>query len=432
MFDDVEYFSSKELFEKEKGLFKGCSRIGIRGIIEVRNIPESDYVFVCPPTKTQKTFRSSNANNKKGLLLISVDWVMRNITSIKVPEYRETPPSISLADHEKFRHDNGSIIEIDCCGWREERKVWFKVKDVSLGFGMPHLKQTLLNTDYGYKREVHYDTFSSPRGNETLPHPEQSRSLFLTYKGLMKVLHSSRTGCADKFIDWATNVVFVAQMGTHEQRQHLVTEISGPTSTNVKRVMNCSTTGTPCVYLFQLGSVKTLKGTDFFKDSLDHFPQTSCVYKFGLTNDLKRRTYEHERTFGSIEGVSLLLEKYSYVDPQFLVRAENELSAHFKKTNTRLVLERTKELVVLSSQQKNVVNDLYTDIAKKHGGILSDIVERLTKTEHEKEVQQLTHKNEMLTMTHQLEIQSLLHAKEIDRLNHEIELLNQHLDHLKI
>ena len=57
----------------------------------------------------------------------------------------------------------------------------------------------------------------------------------------------------------------------------------------------------PCVYLFSIGQVKNLRktlGTD--KEYNDDY-----VYRCGMTDNLERRTGEHEKTFRQMKNTNL-------------------------------------------------------------------------------------------------------------------------------
>ena len=61
--------------------------------------------------------------------------------------------------------------------------------------------------------DFHYSVYST-HGN-SVSNTEQIKQIFITYKGMLKILFSSRTGIADKFIDWATECICV--LSIHSQ-----------------------------------------------------------------------------------------------------------------------------------------------------------------------------------------------------------------------
>ncbi len=63
---------------------------------------------------------------------------------------------------------------------------------------------------------------------------DKNKKLFLTYIGLLKVLFSSRTKSANKFVKWASKTLFVAQMGTIVQKTQLVSRQL------IRRISRCS------------------------------------------------------------------------------------------------------------------------------------------------------------------------------------------------
>ena len=76
---------------------------------------------------------------------------------------------------------------------------------------MPSLHKNILQENSGYVKESHYNFYST---NILTKENQQQKQLFLTYKGMLKILFSSRTGNADKFVDWATETLFTVHLGT--------------------------------------------------------------------------------------------------------------------------------------------------------------------------------------------------------------------------
>ena len=72
----------------------------------------------------------------------------------------KAPDMIELDEDEKFHDDEGNIIEIETRGERTYDGIYFRVKDVSSGFGLESLKIVLTKPDSGYKRNVDYKVFA--------------------------------------------------------------------------------------------------------------------------------------------------------------------------------------------------------------------------------------------------------------------------------
>ena len=106
-------------------------------------------------------------------------------------------------------------MEIETRGERTAKCVFFRAKDVATVFKMQNLHQTLINIDRGYEITNHYNFYSIKKIDDL---NQQEKEIFITYKGMLKILFSSRTGNADKFVDWATETLFTVQLGTSEQK----------------------------------------------------------------------------------------------------------------------------------------------------------------------------------------------------------------------
>ncbi len=170
---------------------------------------------------------------------------------------------------------------------------FFRVKDVSMGFEMVSLQDNLVNAKTQYEHGEDYKYFYCKRPDQVRK-DVITREPFLTYTGILKVLFISRSGKAKEFIKWATKTLFTVQMGTKQQKRQLASHILGVPAHSVKEVFKTSVRSLPCVYLFSLGDVKSLRrsmGID------TKYPDNAIVCKYGYTVDLSRRTTEHIKTF---------------------------------------------------------------------------------------------------------------------------------------
>jgi hypothetical protein len=101
----------------------------------------------------------------------------------------KAPNIIILEDNEKFKDNEGNIVEIETRGEREVDKIYFKVKDVMIGFNMPNLYTTIIDKrTEGYIVNTHYKYFNC----ENKPIKE----LFLTFSGFKRMIETSRI-CLD-------------------------------------------------------------------------------------------------------------------------------------------------------------------------------------------------------------------------------------------
>lgn len=319
----------------------------------------------------------------------------------------KAPDIIILDDDEKFHDDDGNVVEIETRGTRNHDDIYFKVKDVSVGFNINSLYTTIIDDRYNntYKKEIDYmyfncNTFVNPK-NKTSNKITTKKELFLTYEGILRVLFVSRSGKTSKFIKWATETLFTAQMGTKEQKDNLVSKILGVSAEAVKEVFKASSTTLPCIYLFSLNTVKELRETmkidRKYKDDM-------LVCKFGFTNDLPRRTGEHIKTYGSIKGSNLKLKYYSYIDPMYISNAETDIKDFFTALNINLEYEKYDELVVISPILLKTVDGQYKQLGNAYAGHVKDLIKEVEDLKKQIQLIEANHKNGILQKTHENEI----------------------------
>jgi hypothetical protein len=118
-----------------------------------------------------------------------------------------------------------------------------------------------------------------------------SRKLFLTYMGLVRVLMVSRSKNAVKFQEWATNILFTHHLGTQKQKDDLAASLLGINTKTVKDVFRSNSEKTPVVYLFLIGHANIV-----LKDGKD-YGDNKLLCKFGCTEDLVKRTSQHEARY---------------------------------------------------------------------------------------------------------------------------------------
>ncbi|ADO00400.1 hypothetical protein WIV_gp057 [Wiseana iridescent virus] len=426
--DNKTYYSADELKLFDPLFFTRCGA-SVRGIVKKMNIPEIEYLYVGhikgdnPPI--------SKVSVLKAKLILSEEWVVAHLPKINTTlsyKYDLLPPLLQLEDSEKFMDDEGNIYNVETRGERHEEKIYFKVKDVAKIFEMENFaKVTIFNKERGYVTPIHYKTFviENLTKDEVINNRNNgSLETYLTYEGLLKVIYTSRgNNISQKFRKWATKVVYTSHLGTSEQRQELVkTIVKGATHESIRDVLGCSTTSTPCIYLFNLGCVKDLKNSDIFKGLLNGYPSKDIIFKFGKSIDLKRRSGEHKRNFAPLK---IKLVKYGYIDPQHLSRAEyklkkyigNELECDFLKVEVNH--QTTNEIVVLSTSQVKLLFNKYIELTDRYSGCLTDLNKVNINLQRELETTQLTQQLEVEKLDHLL----TFNKKEVEILQLKLNLL---------
>jgi hypothetical protein len=247
----------------------------------------------------------------------------------------------------------------------------------------------------------------------------------------LKIKHLSR-----QLYKWATETLFTLQMGTQIQKEELIGSILGTSAKVIKEVFSRDANKLPCVYLFILGTVKNLRESMNIDASCD---DNSLVCKYGFTCDLGRRTSEHISTLGKIKGVDLKLKYYSYIDPQYISKAENDIKCCVDALNINLPYEKQEELIVVSKEHHKLIENQYELIGKKYMGHISEIISLNKDLRHEMEKQEMMYKYEMekQELKYKLEFQNiemkLMQQKcENELLNKDIELSHKQVTCKKI
>jgi hypothetical protein len=111
---------------------------------------------------------------------------------------------------------------------------------------------------------------------------------------------------------------------------------------DIKKVLSRSFSPISCIYTFVLGNVGDLREQLHIDD---RYEDHDYVIKFGRTNDLARRTREHEKTYACIRGSSVSLLRFVCVDPSLNAMAEGMLREFFSEHVIEYL--QHKELAVL-------------------------------------------------------------------------------------
>lgn len=408
-----QYYKADDIRTAQPTYFVGCTK-SIRKIIERKSIPESECTFM---TYTKKTnaYKQCDASTTKAALFITKEWVDRNVPGfgnddIKL-DIEKAPPILELADHEKLCDTEGNIMDIEVRGTRDRNGCYFKASDVARCFEMPYLNTTLSHQEREYIRNIHYKTFITPGYyNEQT---KEDKRLFLTYKGLIKVLYSSRSGNAEKFQDWAENILFAAQMGTVEQKQKVAATILGSSIDDVRNVLSRSPMPVSSLYLICIGQVGDMQE---HMPELNKYNAADSVFKFGYSEDLTRRLAEHKRILGKIKGAAEELSVVCYVpvDDQYLSNAESELKQEFQDIDAVIEHPTYKELVVFNEKRLPLIKKIFRNICEKYAGRVKNLQSLMEQQrqdyEQKKKIYALKMEYELREVNMRLENEQRLHC----------------------
>jgi len=221
----------------------------------------------------------------------------------------------------------------------------------------------------------------------------------LTYPGILRVLFASKKNTADKFLNWATKTLFAAQLGTKSQKEELVGNLMGVSTKVVNKVFNKSSNSIPSIYLYSIGQVKALRK----ELKLDEkYNGDDFVYIYGMSEDLPRRTKEHERSYGKIFNFQLELVLFGIIDQQYMSDAETKLSHMFKGMNMKI--ELYNGLVIIPKQKIKIIKEQYEIILSKYQGHMKDIIQLMIEKDNMIELMKERHEKELMKVQYEKEI----------------------------
>lgn len=193
---------------------------------------------------------------------------------------------------------------------------------------------------------------------------------------LNAVLITRRHPIAERFQDWAFEKLFALQHGAEDAKQELAADVLGVTTKALKAFLDTSITAVPAIYLFQIGTVKDLRET--LDLPADKYADGDLVFKYGLSKDLKRRTAEHEVTYGRMKGAELTLKYHAYIDALYLSDAESEIRQYFAGAEWALDHARYKELAVVPAKLVDFsVHMAFKLMGERYAGKLAELQKSL-------------------------------------------------------
>jgi hypothetical protein len=375
-----------------------------------KDTPTKNYIFV---KNVNGEWTESNGKSKKfDKLVIRKKYIDENEEiqneikgeNIKDENGIEKAPAILiLEDHEKFQDEQGNIFEIETRGSKQHDKIYFKVKDVEKAFEMKSLQKIILDSDTKYKNQIDYIFFICENGKivseKTNKKTTIKKELFLTYKGMLHVLFASHSGKANSFVKWASELLFTVQMGTNEQKNKLIAKVLGTSVENVIEVFNTHTNKLPVLYFFTLGYVKDLR---LSMNINANYKDNMIVAIYGRTDDIVRRTKEHNVYYKKVKGVNLRLKYESFVDPQFLSNAENEISEYVDDLKCRFLYEKENEMIIIDEKQLKRFESQYESVSKKYMGHITELVNQLKEEQNKNKILQLTYEKDTNDLQHKL------------------------------
>ncbi|AGC02433.1 hypothetical protein H012_gp015 [Acanthamoeba polyphaga moumouvirus] len=414
------FYSSDELREKCPIFFKGYRSSW--SLINAGIIGEDCYIFAKYENGIWTKSTSQSKKFNKVFLLDS--WVEKNIPEFNESieyEIAQAPDILRLKNKEKFKDEEGNIIDIEVRGNKNDSDCYFLVKDVASGFHIKRLHNVLINNNSGYELGVHYVYFNVQKYINYVKNTNKKtvkKEIFLTYEGILKVLFSTRNNKTTRFVSWAKNVLFTVQMGTKTQKNQLIASMTGVSPEAIKAVFSKTSSTLPCIYFYTIGKVKDLRKTLKIGNDYD---DEDIIGKYGMTKDLDRRTGEHNDTYGQLPGSDLRLTMFNFIDIQYLSQAESDLKLYMKDTGLKFNHNKYYELAIVSKSMLKSVKKQYDLIGKSYIGHIKELTDKIK--EKDNEINLIKKDYDIMKMNHENE----LLKKDLEIMKMENKLLNKKL-----
>jgi len=380
-----EYNISGELFEKDK----------LELYIEYLNNELVEIERVVDVITENVVVNSEVVVNSDDDDIIETDIIEEGI--------EEAPPIFELNEEEKFKDVDGNVIEIETRGERHLNKIYFKVKNVADSFGMKNLTSILLHKDKGYEKNVDYKLFNLKGMTQVGKKTTNKKRLYLTYEGMLRMLFVSRNANANVFRKWATTIIYTHQLGTVEQKEVLGADLLKIPLKQFKEAFKAYTGKFPCIYLFELGTVRCLRALYSISPDIS---DDDIVYKYGFTDDIVRRFTEHTKDYGKLKDVNVYLSQFTLIDTKFMSEAENELRQFFNDFDKALHVEGKRELITLNQKELKQVRKQFEILRNDYSGstqglqtIIEDLKNKIVngniEFNNQLHIKELEHKNEI-------------------------------------
>lgn len=302
----------------------------------------------------------------------------------------EAPPLLEDEDLYFFVDEDGKEYKVEMRGTRAKESIFFKVKDIMNVFEINDLHRTILREHTTYKNGSDYLFFTMSNVDDVSN--KQNKELYLTYKGLMRVIYISRSGVIQKFKKWIDEIVFSANWGTSNQKITTFKKVLNVDADHLKHIMNKSSSTLSCLYLIDI--------------------QKNCnskkIYKYGFTDNIKRRFNEHIKIYGD----SIKLDQFILIPALDLSKAETD----FKNSVSRYgyVDGPNTELISLCEESYINIKNIFRTISDKYCGNLRNQINY-----YEREIMELKH-----TIN--------LKDKEIELKDKELEIKDKEIENLSL
>jgi len=137
----------------------------------------------------------------------------------------EEPPLINSSDNDLYMFKD----KVEMRGSRCKQDILFKGVDIESLFGLTNIHDIVFksNSEYVYKEDMLF----CKKNDKSV---SNNKELYLTFKGLQKIIRNNKTDSVIEFINWLDNITFSAMFGSEEQRLQTIQNIKNTTNSDVK------------------------------------------------------------------------------------------------------------------------------------------------------------------------------------------------------
>ena len=355
------YIDLKDVRNEHKSYCKGTRTNN--QLIEKKNF--KDYIFGRIGVDDKQLVATEKLSRKFGSIFVNKEE-LKELFETKTPQLPPAPPLITDKDLVFFKDDDGITYNVPMRGERTQEGIYFRVKSVMEVFKMDNLHKDMIRSHTLYEEIRHYITFLLPVG-DNVPN-QQLKEMYLTYRGLLKVIETSRSGVGYKFQNWIHEVVFSAAFGTKQDKIETFKKVLNVDADHLKSIMSKSPTTISCLYLIDVNVSDNGKR----------------VFKYGFTQTIKRRFKEHMKTYGE----DIKLNTFILIPLLDLAKAE----ADFKNciSRYRYVKDGEDELISLCDEAYINVQNIFKSVSQNYCGNVKDQI-----SIYEQMIKDLTHKHEL-------------------------------------
>ena len=153
-----------------------------------------------------------------------------------------------------------------------------------------------------------------------------------------------------------------------------------------------------------------------------------------MTDDIERRTKEHDKQCGSIKGVQLGLmpaeAALSYIDSKFLSEAETDIKDFFQTIEIPIAYKSYKEVVAIDPKHEKQIAMQYKYIGPEYQGTITDLVIQIKDLKRYIESMVETNRYKLQAKDHQVAMKDkdlLMKDKDLVIKDKELETMNEKL-----